>query len=324
MVITETVVVETLFCDKLMTRDEKIYSNSHELVAGVTEESTSGLLLIARTQEQYYYIDPYVNQQGQIIAGNVNSIYQATVVGPGQNSLLWIIDSTHSGIVDVTTGGQTTHFFQEDARTKTEYFYDVNQQVQQETQTHHKFDTTTNQWVLDSLTSRTHSQVTGGAIRTNFSTFVFDNSIFKLSTRDFQVVGGARPDPNAPQPRGCLVSHQVQSPMGVIDSQGHVVDYGSAYYNWQTELPYIGQRESDAVLANALAEQAFQLQGYRWEEVSIVSVLNPNLRSHEPVSVEVEPGLFHDYWLSEVQHRFTVDRAETMIKAKRLTLEDVP
>ncbi len=108
-----------------------------------------------------------------------------------------------------------------------------------------------------------------------------------------------------------------------MDDEGEPIDLGEGHYIWSFEHPYIGQDVCDTLFAEAGVERDFQLEGYKWEELQFEGILNPNLRGGQPVSIEVETGVFKNYWLLSVQHRFTWNRATSSGTARRLTLEDL-
>jgi hypothetical protein len=326
---TETVTVSTTFCDKTLSRIEKIYGSTNgKIQTGVTEESTSGLALIAETRESYYYInggDPSLqinpdNFQGTPILMNADDITAYSAL-PDANALLWIIATRHWGIVDNANGTAT---FQEESRSITQYYYDNLQKVAAEITVSQSFDTITGQWSVATLTTRTHYAATGNSLRTSLQLFSFEDSKFKISTTDHQLVSGTRVDLRAVNQRSCLVTVQAETPQGQeIDPLGRIIEPAADRYVWMYDNPYLGQPETDTIFANAQFEQAFQLEGFRWETVSIVASLLPGLHHGQPISIEVESGVFRDYWIEEVRHTFAVDQARSILRAKRLTLEDL-
>jgi hypothetical protein len=325
---TEITTVTTSYCDKLLTRVEKQYNNSNgAIVTGVVSESTSGLLQTEETRESYFYInggDPslqiaasdFIGTPIQMSAGDIE-VYSTL---PDQNALLWIVANRHWGIVDAANG---TEQFIEESRAITQYYYDKDQKVAAEITVSQTFNTETGAWGVTTLTKRTHSPTTGNSLRTNLSTFTYDNSKFKISTVDRQLIAGTRVDFRAVNPRGCLVTVQAETPQ-IFDLQGHLVDPSQGNFIWSYDNAYLGQTETDAVYQTALTEQAFQRQNYRWEVVTAVAALTPGLHHGQPVSIEIETGIFRDYWVETLVHRSAVDHAQTVLTCKRLTLEDLP
>lgn len=326
-VVVETVTITRSYCDKVLTRDQKTYSNSHGVAVGITEESTSGLTLIHENKESFFYInggDPSLQIapdqfNGTDIPMNPDDV-QVYSQAPDQNSLLWIATSKQWGFQD-NAAGQST--FQEIQRDITQYYYDLHQQVAQEVTASQKLDDATNQWGVTTLTIRNHSQITGNTVRTNFNTFTFDNSIFKLSVADHQTVAGVRPDFRTVSPRGCVVTVQAQSPQGEVDQAGHVIDPGQGKFIFTYSNPYLGQSETDTIYANALVEQAFQLEGWKWEDLSFEGPLNPALHQGKPISLELESGTFVDCVVLEVKHLFSTNEARSVGTARRLTRDAI-
>lgn len=327
---TEWVTVTTSYCDKVLTRVEKVYNNSHGGIAtGVETESTSGLLQTEETRESYFYInggDPSLqiaadSFQGTPILMNPDDIQVYSSL-PDQNALLWIVANRHWAIADNANG---TSSFQEESRSITQYYYDNTQKMAGEIAVTQSYDTSTGQWGVATLTKRTHYPTTGNSLRTHLSLFDYEDSKFKISSVDHQLVSGTRVDFRAVNPRGCLVTVQAETPQGgEFDPLGRIVEPAADKYVWTYDNPYLGQTETDIVYANALAEQAFQIQGSKWERVTVVTTLTPAIHHGQPVSIEVESGVFHDYWVETVVHRFSISEAKTIINAKRLTQEDLP
>lgn len=326
---TETVTVSTTFCDKTLSRVEKIYGSTNgKIQTGVTEESTSGLALIAETRESYYYInggDPSLQVgpdhfQGTPILMNPDDITAYSTL-PDSNALLWIIATRHWGIVDNPDGTAT---FQEESRSITQYYYDNLQKVAAEITVSQSFDTSTGQWGVTTLSTRTHYAATGNSLRTSLQLFSFEDSKFKISTVDHQLVSGTRVDLRAVNQRSCLVTVQAETPQGQeLDPLGRIIEPAADKYVWLYDNPYIGQPETDTIFANAQFEQQFQLQNFKWETVNITATQIPGLHHGQPVSIEVESGVFADYWVEEVRHTFSTDQARSIIRAKRLTREDL-
>ena len=326
-VVVETVTVIRSYCDKVITRDQKTYSNAHNAAVGITEESTSGLTLIHENKESFFYInggDPALQIaadqfDGTTIPMNPDDI-QVYSQAPDQNSLLWIATSKQYGFQD-NAAGQSV--FQEIQRDVTQYYYDVNQQVAQEVTSSQKLDDSTHQWGITTLNIRNHGQITGGTVRTTLTSFTFDNSIFKANFFDHQTVAGTRPDFRTISPRGCTVTVQAQSPQGEIDAAGKVIDPGQGRFIWSYSNPYLGQTETDKIFAEALYEQTFQLQGWRWEELPFNGVLNPALHQGKPISLEIEAGVFVDCIVNDVKHLFSTSEARSVGTARRLTLDPI-
>ncbi len=324
-VVVETVTVTRSYCDKVLTRDQKTYSNAHNPAVGITEESTSGLTLIHENKESFFYInggDPSLQIapdqfNGTDIPMNPDNV-QVYSQAPDQNSLLWITCSKQYGFHDNAAG---LTVFGEVQRDITQYYYDVNQTVAQEVTSSQTFDSSTGQWGINTLTIRNHGQITGNTVRTTLTNFTFENSEFKFSVADHQQVAGTRPDFRAVSPRGCVITVQAQSPQGELDLAGHVIDPGQGRFIWTYSNPYLGQTETDKVYQNTLTEKEFQTQRWVWEETSWESPLNVNLHQGKPVSIEIEAGVFRDFVISEAKHLFSASEARSVGNAKRLTQE---
>lgn len=320
-VTTETTVTETLYGDKVINRDEKIVINGN---------------LSSRTQERYWYFEPGTSllnhQSPQPDHVDVDTfITQSTA--PSANALLYLVHTRRSGYIDVSyrtddgLGNVTTvsgTLFREVFRNLTQYNYDSTGSVSCENNSTQEYDASAGTWGLTTHTSRTHSQTTAGSVRTTLLNFVFEDSKFKIAAADTQQVGGARPILNQTGGRQAVITHQAQSPQGEVDAAGNVIDPGNGFFIWSFENPYMGQDTTDLVYQLALDEQAFQLLGYKWDEVEFESIFNPNLFIGQSVPVEVESGVFKDYIVEQVTHRFSSGEARTTGNAKRLTLEEIP
>jgi hypothetical protein len=316
-VITESTVVSVCYGDKVLTQ---------------THEEVIDDVLSHRSIERYWYFEP--GESVQSISGDVDlvSLQSAT---PSSAALLWLIHTKRWALVDhgstqtfvlnrhtLNQVGAATVFI-EKFREVTQYHYNDQHEVITEVHTTQTFDEDTGRWEVTNHDTRTHSQVTGGNVRTTLLKYTFEDSRFKLDTADVQNVGGTRPKPNAPASKLDVITHQAQAPMGELDAQGQVIDFGQGRYIWSFENAYIGQSVCDDRYAETLRERDFQLAGYRWEELQFEGVLNPNIRAGQPLSIEVADGVFKDYWAVNVQHQFTWNHAATSGTARRLTLEDL-
>jgi hypothetical protein len=298
-VLTETTVVSICYGDKVLTRVEEVVIDDE---------------LSSRTVERYWYFEPGENVQSVETDVETFSLQSQT---PSSAALLWQVHTKRSGIVD--RNGAT--LFAEVFRQVNQYYYNAAHEVGLEINTTQELDEDTGQWGIVNHATRIHSQVTGGNVRTTLLNFTFEDSRFKITSADVQNVGGTRPKPNAPASKLDLLTHQAQAPEGEVDIHGEPIDFGQGRTIWSFEHPYIGQSVCDDLYQATLAERDFQQAGYRWEELQFEGILNPNLRSGRPVSIEVEEGVFANYWLVSVQHRFTWNQAMSSGTARRLTLE---
>jgi hypothetical protein len=300
-VITETTTISLCYGDKVLSRIEEIVVNDE---------------LSARTVERYWYFEPGENVRSMSADVELVSLQSAT---PSSAALLWQVHTKRSALID--RNGTTV--FAEKLREVTQYYYTDSHEVGSEVQTSQEFDEDTGRWGIANHSTRTHSQVTGGNVRTTLLKFTFEDSRFKLDTADVQNVGGTRPKPNAPASKQDVITHQAQAPAGEVDVEGNPIDFGEGHYIWSFEHPYIGQSVCDDLYAETQRERDFQLAGYRWEELQFEGILNPNIRTGQPLSIEVAEGVFKDYWAINVQHQFTWNHAATSGTARRLTLEDL-
>jgi Concanavalin A-like lectin/glucanases superfamily len=316
-VITETTVVSLCYGDKVLTQ---------------THEEVIDDVLSSRSIERYWYFEPGENVRSISADTDLISLQSAT---PSSAALLWVIHSKRWAHVDrgttetfvndrhtLTQVGAATVFI-EKFREVTQYYYNDSHEVITEVHTTQSFDEDTGRWGIANHDTRTHSQVTGGNVRTTLLKYTFEDSRFKLDTADVQNVGGTRPKPNAPASKMDVVTHQAQAPAGEVDADGEPIDFGEGHYIWSFEHPYIGQSVCDDLYAETQRERDFQLAGYRWEELQFEGILNPNIRTGQPLSIEVADGVFKDYWAVSVQHQFTWNHAATSGTARRLTLEEL-
>jgi hypothetical protein len=300
-VVTETTIISECYGDKVLNRTEEILIDDE---------------LCSRTLERYWYFEP--GDSVLLVPADVDT-FLVQSASPSSAALLWQVHTKRSGLIDRNGGVQ----FDEVFRSVTQYYYTEEQEVGLEINTTQEFDEDTGRWGIVNHATRTHSQVTGGNVRTTLLNFTFEDSRFKIASADTQNVGGTRPKPNAPASKQDLLTHQAQAPQGELDDDLEPIDLGEGHYIWSFESPYIGQSVCDDLYAETLRERTFQQAGYRWEDLQFDGILNPNLRAGQPLSVEVEEGEFEDYWLVDVQHKFTWNRATSSGTARRLTLEEL-
>lgn len=300
-VVTETTIISECYGDKVLNRTEEIV---------VDDE------LVSRTLERYWYFEP--GDTVLLVPADVDT-FLIQSASPSSAALLWQVHTKRSGLVD--RDGATV--FAEVFRQVNQYYYNDDHEVCLEVNTTQEFDEDLGTWGIVNHSTRTHSQVTGGNVRTTLLNFTFEDSRFKIASADTQNVGGTRPKPNAPASKQDLITHQAQAPQGEVDDEGEPIDIGEGRYIWSFEHPYIGQSVCDDLYQEALNERTFQQDGYRWEELTFEGILNPNLRAGQPVSIEVAEGQFESYWLVNVSHRFTWNLATSSGTAKRLTLEEL-
>lgn len=299
-VLTETTNIEETFGDKVLSRITETYDITNER-------------LISREVEETLYFEP----QGPL---GLSSIQTASVL-PSPLALPYQMNSVVSGI------DTTDNIFKELRRTQTNHQYDERNQLSAETTVTNTFDTSLNNWVLDSVQQRFASQTTGGSSRIRRYDFTNDGGVLSIDQSDSQQIGGNRANPANFSSLYTVVTHQFMSPTPVfvfdIFGQGSAIDPGSLRQVWSYENPLLGQAECDRVLGLAGAEKSLQAT-HHWEEVSFAGVLDPNLHSGMAVSLEVAPGVFRDYWLDSVSHSFSTDEALTRGTAKRLTTAALP
>jgi hypothetical protein len=297
-VTTETTVTEQSFGDKVLNREESVY---------MEEELSS------RTKDRFWYYEP--GTVHEILTADVET-FVAQSLNPSPDAHLFMASSRREGYVDVNGGGTR---FQETERGMTTYYYDSDGGIACEVNVTQKFDEDTGTWGNQNVTIKTHSQTSGASVRTQRSSFTFEDSKFKLDTVAVQQVGGARPKVNYPNTRKMVQSVQAQSPQGEIDANGNVIDPGEGLFVWNYENPYIGQTICDQLYQLALDEKTFQLAGYRWETINFESILQPDLHHGMPVSVEVSSGVYKDFLCETVAHSGDTTNAKTTGTAKRLT-----
>lgn len=307
-VITEVTTIETLYGDKVLTKVETQVINNE---------------LSGRTEERYWYYEP-----GTVITNtDLTSISIETFVAqsltPSENALLYMIHSKREGLADATINGINGVYFRELFRNLTEYNYDTEGNISCELNASQEFLTDENRWDIASVTYRTHSQTTGGSVRTTLTNYIFEDSRFKISSADTQQVGGTRPRLNDTASRKAVLTHQAQSPQGELDDDFQPIDPGEGFFTWTFSHPYIGQSVCDDIYTLAQEEKAFQLLGYKWENINFSGTLNPNIYVGQPVSIEVDESEFVDYIVENVTHQFSTTFAGTSGTAKRLTLNDL-
>jgi hypothetical protein len=300
-VTTETTTVETVYCDKVLNRVETIY---------VDDELT------ARTTERFWYYEPGTIQS--IIPADTDTFVIQSLT-PSEDALLYMAHTKREGLTDRNGGTR----FLEVLRQVTQYYYDEEKQVACEQTTTQEFDEDLGQWGISKHASRTHSQITGGSVRTTLQSFTFEDSRYKLSSADIQNVGGTRPSINHASSRKNVLTYQAQSPQGDVDDDGNAIDPGEGLYTWSYENPYIGQAVCDTLYALAQEEKTFQLSGAKWEIITFDGVLNPNINVGRPVEIEREDATFENYIVEDLSHQFGTDFAGTGGTAKRLTTEDL-
>jgi len=301
VVVTEQTIITRQYGDKALSR--------------IQEDVLNGVLS-SRTTERFWYFEP--DPRVEVIAADINTLINQSTT-PSSNALLWQIHTYREGWKDVA--GVT--IFTEFSKSVTKNYYNTDHEICSQVDTTQELDEATGQWQITDHVTRNHSQITGGTVRTTLQNFIFEGNRFKLTGADTQHVGGTRPRPNHPAGKQNVVTHQAQSPAGDIDNEGNVIDFGDGLYLWTFDNPYIGQDVTDALYEETVAERAFQEAGYRWEECQFEGILNPNLRSGQPVSIEVAQGVFKNYWLIDVTTSFTTDQATSSGTARRLTLDDL-
>jgi len=302
-VTVETVVNETYYGDKVLERIETVYADGE---------------ITGRTKDRFFYIDPGDNAEGLVIPGSVTAIVR-TSEAPNESSLPWVTTSRREGIIERNGVDQFVEVF----RGITQYYYDTESQVACECHTTQEFDEDAGAWGISQTSIRTHSQQTGATVRTQLSSFTFEDSKFKIDSVDVQNVGGTRPDPTNIASRKNVLTHQVQAPQGDFDLDGNPIDPGEGRISWTYENPYIGQSVADDLYQSAQDEKTFQVAGYKWETLNFTSVFNPNIRAATPATIEVSAGVSKEFWIESVNHTFSTNAALTTGTAKRLTLDDL-
>jgi hypothetical protein len=312
--LTETTSIETTWNDKILARTEFTYATKYTDATPYTGSiTTQPTTLISRNTETFFYKEP-VGPFG------LDSV-QTSSAGPSSIALLIQAISVSEGID--TTDNQFKELF----RSQTDYLYDSSNQIAVEAQSVNTYETTEGRWKLTTFSQRTHSQTTGGSVRVHRSSFGIEGNSIGLEAIDRQQVGGSRPNPTNVAGRANVVVFQAisPSPQIVVDAPGlpgsHVVDPGGTRFVWSYENGWLGQNECDDIRDNALEEQALQSGGWHWDEVSFVSVLNPNLYSGMALHIEIDEAVFEDYWLESVSNSFETQQATTRVTAKRLTTE---
>lgn len=305
-VLTEQTNIEELWGDKVLLRTTETYETRLTSTGGGGGGNTK---LIAREVEETLYFEP----PGLL---GFDSI-QVASAGPSPLALPYQVNAIVSGI-DPSDGR-----FKEMQRTQTNYNYDPRFQLASETTSVTSFDISINNWVLESVQTRFHSETTGGSTRVKRLLFNNDDGNLTFDTADGQQVGGRRPNPGIQSGLSSVVTFQcvAPEPQVTVDIFGsHVVDPGGDRFVWSYENPYLGQAECEAIQSLAATEQGIQSNpAQRWEELSLVAVFDPNLHSGMGVTIEVEEGIFLAYWLESVQHTWSVNEALTRANAKRIT-----
>lgn len=323
---TEVVTTEVRFGDKVLTRDEKTYINNE---------------LNSQTIDVNYYYEPAPpsdTEDPNKVQTDLSGI-EASSLEPTDTCLLRATHSSRYGLKEVTQrtialSNVTVTIFTEVFRSRKEFFYNARHEIlseQEWTQELQEVQTPDDlhpgqtiqslEWGYSLYHARTHSQFTSGTVKTQLLSFEFVNSKFQLSQAQSQHVGGSLPKLNETASRDNVTAVQFQSPTYIIGGNGVPVVFTQNRTVWSYDNPLLGQDMCDTVRQFALDEKSFQLAGYRWEEASLEGILNPNLRSGQPVSVEMGAGVFRDFWLDSVGHKFAENGAKTQATVKRLTLE---
>jgi len=303
-VLTEQISVEEVWGDKVLNRTAETYETRFSNTG-----SSSGATLIAREEETTLYFEPF----GELGFSSL----QMSSAGPSPLALPYQTNNVTSGI-DPSDGA-----FKEQNRSQTTYFYDERFRLAAETTSTNSFDTATQQWSLDSVQHRTHSETTGGSVR--IRRYQFDNADGSLAYggSDSQQVGGGRPDPSAISANATVITFQAiaPEPQVIVDVGGQAIAVDPGERNtWTYENSFLGQNECEAVLELANGEKGRQAT-HREDEVSINGPLDVNLMSGMAVSVEIAAGEFRDYWVESVTHTFETEQALTSFTARRLTTE---
>lgn len=302
-VVTEETITSLLYGDKVLEREHEIMKNDE---------------LVSRTRDRFWYYEPDTLHFDIVPTGDVDTFIVQSL-SPSETALLHMVHSKTEAFVDI----DGVKVFRERSREIVEYQYDEDGNVACENKATQEFLPEEGRWDVAEHTSRTHSQITGGAVQTTRQNFIFEDSKFVLDQSDRQLIGGTRPRLNDGPARRALITHQAQAPQGELDEEFQPIDFGEGFLTWQYESPYIGQAVCDQVYQLALDEREFQRQGYRWEELPFDGILNPNLWVGQSVSVEIAEGEFRDYIVQTVSHRFGTDQALTSGSARRLTQEEL-
>lgn len=308
-VLTEHFSVEETWGDKVLSRTAETLATPYSATGGATGPTR----LVAREEETTLYMEPP--------GGLGFSSIQTSSAGPSPLAIPYQTNSIVSGI-DPSDGT-----FKEQQRTQTEFYYDQRFQLAAETTSVNTFNSSTQQWELDSVQHRPISETTGGSSRIRRISFSNADGVLSFDGSDTQQVGGGRPDPAQITGNAAVVTFQAMAPEPQVEfdifNQAIVVDPGNTPV-WMYENGWLGQNECEAVLGLARVEQSLQVGGYKWEEVSFTGVLDPNLQAGMPIALEVAEGVFVDYWLESVSHSFDTGEALTKGSAKRITQDDLP
>lgn len=303
-VLTETVSVESLWGDKVLSRTEEIYTT---VIRGGLAGATK---LSARSEETHLYLEP---------AGPLGlEAIQTASAGPSPLALIYQTNTLRSGL------NQDSNLFEDLIRSQTSYYYDESNRLVSEVQSETRYDSSANRWKLESVATRFHSQTSGGTVRIGRIGLTADEGNIFLDSADAQQVGGSRVD--FASTGFSVVSFQAiaPSPQVVVIAPGQTAPIDPpARAIWSYENQLLGQQECERIRSNALAERTLQTT-QRWEMVDFTSVLNPNLLSGMSVRIEVAEGSFKDYYLESVNHSFSPDEALTRGTAKRLTVDPLP
>lgn len=303
-VLTETVNTEELWGDKVLTRIEEVYTTHiQDGIAGPT-------LLSARSEETHLYYEPSGPLGLQAI--------QTASAGPSPLALLYQTNTVRAGL------NQDSNLFEDLFRTQTNYYYDESNRLQAEVQSTTRYNSNSARWELQDVATRFHSKTSGGTVRVGRIGLVADEGNIFLDSADAQQVGGSRVDfastgysvvsfqAIAPEPQVVVIG---PNETAVIDPPARTI--------WSYENQYLGQAECEAIRQRALGEQVIQVT-HHWDIIDFVSVLNPNLYSGRPLSVEVADGEFVDVVAETVTHSFSPEEALTRVTCKRLTDDPFP
>ena len=304
-VLTENISTEEVWGDHVLSRVAETYETRFTNM-GVS----GGTSLIAREEETCLYFEPF----GEL---GFSSIQMASA-GPSPLALPLQTNNVTSGI-DPTDG-----VFKELNRVQTTYQYDNRFQLAVETTSTNIFDTATQNWTLDSVQHRTHSETTGGSTRIRKYDFTNADGVLAYDGSDSQQVGGGRPDPSAISANRTVVTFQAIAPLPevIVDIGGQAiaVDPGPDRILWTYENAFLGQNECESILALAFAEKGLQTT-HKEDEVTVTGPLDVNLRSGMGASVEIAASVFEDYWVASVVHSFDTQQAVTRATFRRLTTE---
>lgn len=315
-IVTETVITETRYGDKVLSRIEVIYINNE---------------LNSRTEDRNWYYEPApiaTDSDPNSIQTDVSGLTNSNLA-PSESALLRATHTTRYGLKSVSVTDPDTHVtttelvFTELLRSNKQFYYNGQHEIhlEQEWTTELEDTPTGPEWGYTKYESRSHSQFTSGTTRTQVLQFGFESSKFVLSAAAAQHVGGGLPRMNEVGSRANLTVAQAQAPQFSFDNHGVPTVFTEERVVWSYDNQYLDQTRCDEVYQLVLDEQALQAAGYKWEEITLEGILTPNLWPGLPLSIEVDDAEFKDYWCESVTHSFTADSARTSLTAKRLTLE---